>query len=181
MSALSKTLPILAALGMSSLVLATPQTAHAATSISCDAAGQTHFSPGVQMLPQSEQVTYQGGNRSCVDHSDLGLTSARISASFADVELSCVASNFGTGTGTASIQWTAGGAGTLTSKVDIAIDETVLNKARVSGVVTDGPFRGQRFTGEFETSLLKGAGKCTAGAMFGGVKSAAFSGHFSIG
>ncbi|SEG64247.1 hypothetical protein SAMN05444920_103659 [Nonomuraea solani] len=180
MSKLAKTLPALATLGVSALFLAAPQPAQAVTEISCDAAGDTHFSPGVQMFPQSEAVAYRGTERGCIDHSDMGITSARLSATFGDVDLSCVASDFGGGTGTATIEWTVNG-GKQTSTVDLTIDETMLNTAKVSGVVTKGVFEGQRFTGEFDTNLLGGAGKCTAGALFGGVKSAGFKGHFSIG
>ncbi|TMR10490.1 hypothetical protein ETD86_39235 [Nonomuraea turkmeniaca] len=180
MPTLGKTLPAMAALGVSALFLAAPQTAYAADSISCVAVGQTHFTPGVQMFPQSEIVTYQGVKSTCIDHSDMGITSARITASFGDVDLSCVASDFGTGTGTAAIEWDMNGS-KQTSKADIAIAETVLNTARVTGVVTEGPFAGRRFTGKFDTSLLKGTGKCSAGALFGGVKSADFKGSFSIG
>ncbi|WP_188191382.1 hypothetical protein [Nonomuraea sp. SYSU D8015] len=180
MSTLAKTLPAFAALGVSALFLAAPQAAYAAGEVSCNASGQTHFLPGVQMFPQSETVTYRGAKVACVDHGNLGITSARISATFDDVDLSCVASDFGTGTGTATIEWYLNGA-KVTSKADIRIDETVLNRARVSGVVTQGPFAGRPFRGEFDTNLLMGGGKCTAGALFGGVKSADFKGHFSVG
>ena len=128
------------------------------------------------MIAQAYHVTYRGDNRNCIDHSGSGITSARITATFDGVELSCVASNFGDGTGAATVEWNTGD----TSKIDLNIDETVLNTAKVSGSVTEGPFQGQRFSGEFDTSLLKGAGKCTAGALFGGVQSAGFKGHFSI-
>ncbi|MGN9837037.1 hypothetical protein ACTMTI_02825 [Nonomuraea sp. H19] len=180
MSPLAKALPALAALGMSSLFLATPQAAYAADSIACAASGETHFTPGVQMVAQSQIVTYQGDHRGCVDHSGMGITSARITASFNHVNLSCVASHFGTGSGTATIDWTMNGR-KQTSTAHITIDETVLNTARVSGIVTSGAFTGRQFTGEFDTSLLKGGGQCTVGALFGGVTSAGFNGHFSIG
>jgi hypothetical protein len=180
MSTLRKTLPAVAALGVSALFLAAPQAAYAADSVSCQTAGETHFTPGVQMFQQSQFVTYRGVSSSCVDHSDLGITSARITASFDDVDLSCVASRFGTGTGVATIVWDANGA-RQTSHADITIDDTVLNTAKVSGVVTEGPFAGQRFTGKFNTSLLTGAGKCSSGALYGGVMNAEFKGAFSIG
>jgi hypothetical protein len=180
MSTPAKTLPAVAALGVSALFAAAPQTAYAADAISCATSGQTHFLPGVDMTSQSQHVTYQGNDSDCVDHSDLGITSARMRATFEEVDLSCVASNFGTGTGTGTITWNVNGA-KPTSKVDFRIGETVFNVAEVFGVVTEGPFAGRPFTGEFDTSLLGAAGKCTAGALFGGVKSADFKGHFSIG
>ncbi|MFI7697950.1 hypothetical protein [Nonomuraea sp. NPDC049480] len=180
MSALSKALSPLAALGVSTLLLAAPQAAYAADSISCEAAGQTHFLPGVAMLQQSQHVTYQGVVSNCVDFGDLGIRRARISVTFEDVDLSCVARDFGTGRGTATIQWHVNGAKT-TSEADITIDETEINTAEVSGFVTEGPFAGRPFTGEFDTNLLQATGKCTTGALFGGVKSADFNGHFSIG
>ncbi|NRQ38770.1 hypothetical protein HII36_44150 [Nonomuraea sp. NN258] len=51
----------------------------------------------------------------------------------------------------------------------------------MSGTVQSGQFQGQSFTGQFQTDLLSGAAKCTGGALFGGVKSARFTGHYSIG
>ncbi|MFB8182158.1 hypothetical protein ACFC8N_40380 [Streptomyces sp. NPDC055966] len=65
------------------------------------------------------------------------------------------------------------------SVVNLTIDRTVLNDATVSGYVTEGLFKGHGFSGTFSTSLFGGAGKCTIGAPFGGVKEAAFTGEYS--
>ncbi|WP_214415113.1 hypothetical protein [Sphaerisporangium fuscum] len=182
MSTPLKTAVLAAAVALGGLAVpATATTAHAAaTSVSCDASGTTNFTPGVQLFPQSHQVSYRGDDRTCNDNSGMGIQSARITADFTGVELSCLASNFGAGAGSGTIEWTINGA-KLKSRVDLTIDSSVLNKATVSGVVRSGPFEGQRFSGEFETNLLGGAGKCTFGAPFGGVKNAAFTGHYSIG
>ncbi|NDZ81583.1 hypothetical protein G3I19_24235 [Streptomyces sp. SID10853] len=164
------------------LAVGSPAAAQAApnVSISCSAAGETHFSPGVQLFPLSQHVTYQGENSRCADNSGLGVREARISAGFQGVIVSCVAGGFGTGSGSGTIEWILDDGTRLTSQVELRIDRTVLNTATVSGYVRQGRFEGQSFSGEFTTELFGGAGKCTVGAPFGGVRNAAFTGQFSI-
>ncbi|MEU6999793.1 hypothetical protein [Nonomuraea sp. NPDC046570] len=170
-----------AALSLTTAALTAPTAAQAnAVSVSCDASGITSFTPGVQLFPQSHQVTYRGDEAICNDHTGLGVQSARLTADFSGVTLSCLASAFGQGTGSGTIEWNIGGS-RLQSRLDLNIDETFLNTAKVSGVIHEGPFEGRRFTGQIETSLLGGAGKCTFGLPFGGVKNANFTGHYSIG
>ncbi|MBB5138952.1 hypothetical protein HNP84_008714 [Thermocatellispora tengchongensis] len=168
----------LGALAAAVTLTAVPAPAEArALSISCAASGQSRFSPGVQLLPQSQQVTYLGDERSCNDHSGNGITGARITADFRDVRLSCVASQYVSGSGTGTITWDNG----ETSSVEVSIDESLFHQASVSGVVRRGLFAGKRFTGQFSTDLLAGGVKCTAGVFFGGLRQAPFTGEFSIG
>ncbi|MFD7019869.1 hypothetical protein [Streptomyces sp. NPDC059928] len=161
--------------------LALPASASAApnVTVSCSAAGQTHFSPGVQLWPRPQHVSYQGQEGPCNDNSDIGIRSARITADFDGVTLSCL-SGGGTGSGTGTIEWTTLDGYRLRSVVNLTIDETVLNDATVTGYVTDGPLKGHGFSGTFNTNLFSGAGKCTIGAPFGGVKEADFTGEYSI-
>ncbi|GAA4917790.1 hypothetical protein HD597_005763 [Nonomuraea thailandensis] len=179
MSVLTKTLSAVAALGLAAVAVAvTPGSAQAAVSISCQASGSTSFSPGVQAVPMNQQISYRGDSRTCADHSGSGIRSARITADLHDIELGCVASSGGTGSGSATIQWEPGG---QSSEVDITVDSSVLATGQVSGTVTRGPFEGQRFTGEFETSLVRGAFDCSVGAFAGGVRRGNFTGRFTIG
>jgi hypothetical protein len=173
----------LALAGMTAgLALGTPATAQAAgISVSCSASGKTLFSPGVQLFPIPQQVTYRGAEEECTDTSAVGIREAKITANFQNVILSCLAGGIGTGTGSGSITWTLNNGAKATSWVELRIDRTVLNVASVSGHVRQGVFAGQSFSGDFSTDLLGGAGKCTLGAPFGGVKEAAFTGNFSIG
>ncbi|WP_329166378.1 hypothetical protein OG709_14255 [Streptomyces sp. NBC_01267] len=163
--------------------LSAPATAQADPhiSVSCTAAGETHFSPGVQLFPLPQQIAYEGKNSGCVDNSGVGIREAKISAGFRDVIISCVAGGFGTGSGSGIIEWTLDDGTKLSSQVDLRIDHTILNTSSVSGHVRQGPFQEQSFSGEFTTALFGGAGKCTAGAPFGGVRNAAFTGQFSVG
>ncbi|HEX4813087.1 MAG TPA: hypothetical protein VFV66_10095 [Nonomuraea sp.] len=181
MPVITKTLATLAALGAAGLTLAaTSAPAQAAVSVACDASGTTNFTPGVQAVPISQQISYRGDDRTCSDHTGFGIRSARITADLHNVELSCLASGGGSGSGSATIEWTTGG-GRQTSEIDITIDSSVLNSGKVSGVVRRGPFEGQRFSGQFDTNLLTGAFSCTFGAPLGGVKNATFNGHYTIG
>ncbi|MFI7616550.1 hypothetical protein ACIBP6_35525 [Nonomuraea terrae] len=175
MSAVVRALPALVALPL----LTAPSPAYAATEISCRAAGNAHFLPGVQMSGQSQHVTYRGTQQDCIDHSALGITAVRFSAEFEDVDLACVDRDFGRGTGTATLQWRLGQA-KPTSTADVTIEDTTANRVTMWGVVREGAFEGRRFRGAFDTSLLGGAGRCEAGALFGGVRSAPFEGSFSI-
>lgn len=161
----------------------TPTAAQAAPNVlvACTAAGQTDFAPGVQFFPLAQRVTYQGNESSCEDNSGLGIASATISAGFQGVVISCLGGGFGTGSGSGTIEWALDNGETLSSQIDLEIDHTVLNTATVSGHVLRGAFQGETFGGTFSTDLFGGAGKCTAGAPFGGVKNAAFTGQFNIG
>jgi hypothetical protein len=165
------------------ITVGSPTAAQAAPDIlvSCTAAGTTSFAPGVQLLPLPQRVTYQGEDSSCEDNSGLGVAGASISAGFHGVIISCIGGGFGTGSGSGTIEWTLDNGDKASSRVDLEIDHTVLNTASVSGHVLDGPFQGETFGGTFTTQLFDGAGKCTAGAPFGGIKNAAFTGQFSIG
>ncbi|MBX7554204.1 hypothetical protein ABZX95_40335 [Streptomyces sp. NPDC004232] len=148
-------------------------------SVSCSASGETHFSPGVQLWPRQQHVSYQGQDGQCNDNTEASIASARITADFDGVTLSCL-SGGGTGSGTGTIEWSTTDGYRLRSVVNLTIDRTVLNDATVSGYVTEGLFKGHGFSGTFSTSLFGGAGKCTIGAPFGGVKEAAFTGEYSI-
>lgn len=165
------------------LTVGVPTSAQAAPDVlvACTAAGQTHFAPGVQLFPLAQRVTYQGQDSSCEDNSGTGIVSASISAGFHGVIISCLGGGFGTGSGSGTIEWTLEDGETFSSQVDLEIDHTVLNTASVSGTVLDGAFQGETFGGTFTTKLFEGAGKCTAGAPFGGIKNADFTGQFSIG
>lgn len=148
--------------------------------VSCSASGTTYFSPGVQVLPMPQHISYQGQEGQCADSSGLGIREAKITANFENVIVSCVAGGMRTGNGSGTIEWTLDDGTKLTSQVDLSIDRTALNTASVSGHVTQGRFQGQGFSGEFTTDLFGGAGKCTIGAPMGGVKDAAFNGRYSI-
>ncbi|MGW4382266.1 hypothetical protein [Kitasatospora sp. NPDC004531] len=170
------------ALSAGALVVApTAADAAAAVTASCSASGQVHFDPGVQLFPRAQDVTYQGEDGSCNDYSGLGLTSAALTANFAGVTLSCLASgSSGTGKGTGRIDWTDAFGGSYTSTVDLQIDGSALNTGHLSGAVSGGLFQGHTFTATLTTSLIGGGVDCTVGAPAGGVKNADFTGDFNI-
>ncbi|MER6239698.1 hypothetical protein ABT185_27125 [Streptomyces clavifer] len=170
--------------GAVAITMGTPTAAQAAAPnvlVACTAAGQTNFAPGVQVFPLAQRVTYQGQDSSCEDNSGVGVASATISAGFHGVIISCLGGGFGTGIGSGTIEWTLRNGEKISSQINLEIDNTVLNTASVSGHVLQGAFQGEAFGGTFTTELFNGASKCTAGAPFGGVKNAAFTGQFSIG
>ncbi|MGH3239378.1 MAG: hypothetical protein ACRDNL_03305 [Spirillospora sp.] len=156
--------------------LAGPAHAQPEGPVSCDASGSSRFTPGVQAVPQPVAVTYVGDNRACQDPD---YTSARFTANFRSVALSCLASDPGQGSGSGSgtIHWSTG----ESSQVDLTLESTALNTATVSGTVREGPFAGQRFSGKFTTDLVGGAFNCSFGAPTGGVTSADFTGSYTVG
>ncbi|MFB4284158.1 MULTISPECIES: hypothetical protein [unclassified Nonomuraea] len=180
MSTLTRTLSAVTVAGLSALFLAAPQPAQAYSEISCFGAGDASFSSEVGMATESTDVSYRGKERSCIDHSGAGITSARFSVTFDDVPLSCAATHFGGvgSTGTAIIEWKMNGAKQI-SELDVYIDETMLNDIKIRGVVTKGVFKNRRFTGMFDMNLVGRSGKCATGS-FDTVNSTSFDGDFSI-
>lgn len=175
---------ILAAAGTTvGLTLTAPAVAQAQAnvSVSCDASGQTLFSPGVQLIPLPQQITYRGREEQCNDTSGYGVSAAKITANFQNVIASCLAGGMRTGNGSGTIEWTLGNGLKVRSQVQLTIDRTVLHTASASGYISQGPFAGQGFSAEITTDLVSGAAKCTLGALLGGIKEAPFTGHFSVG
>ena len=164
------------------LGLIAPATAGAAPSVtvSCQSSGPMHFSPGVQLIPLAQHITYDGQDGLCNDNSGTDIHSARLSAGFEGVVLSCEAGGFGTGTGSGTIEWTTTEGYVLHSTVELRFDHNVGNLVSISGTVTDGAFTGHTFSSSFTTDLFGGAGKCTIHAPFGGVTEASFDGQFTI-
>ncbi|MFI0480451.1 hypothetical protein [Actinomadura sp. 9N215] len=169
----------LSAAALSAAMLGLAGSAHAqAGPVSCDASGASRFTPGVQAAPQPVAVTYVGDDRACQDPGG-AFTSARITANFRNVTLSCLASYPGpvSGSGSGTVHWSNG----EQSEVDLTLENSTLNSASVTGTVREGPFAGQRFTGKFATDLAAGAFKCSFGAPVGGVSSADFTGSYTVG
>ncbi|HEX4816951.1 MAG TPA: hypothetical protein VFV66_29780 [Nonomuraea sp.] len=154
----------------------------AAPSISCHVAGEAVFSPGVQAVGQEHRVGYLGDERDCVDHSGIGIDSARLDAAFEDVRLSCRARDVGGGRGTATVTWKAGGV-ELTSVADVEVERTSGDTATVTGVVREGPFGGRRLTARLRTGLVGGNGRCAAvnREEAAEVRGSAFTGDLAIG
>ncbi|NUO99573.1 MAG: hypothetical protein HOW71_12990 [Nonomuraea sp.] len=178
MPTLAKTL---AATGVTALCLtATPVPAHAATTISCKVSGQAQYMPGAQRLLQPDLVMQQRRVWNCVDRGNLGVATARLTANFTGVDLSCGARNFSTATGWVTIVWTIRGV-EQTSKAQVAITEVAGNTAKVSGTVKSGQFLGRPFTGRFDTTLFGGTGTCISGSGIGNSITTTFKGDFSVG
>ncbi|MFI9788835.1 hypothetical protein ACIHEI_35800 [Kitasatospora sp. NPDC051984] len=168
-------------LGAALVAPAAASAAPAAVKVSCQAAGQVHFNPGVELLPRAQHVSYQGQEGACDDFSKFDIMTAKLTMSFDDVSLSCLASgSSGSGKGSAKIEWTEEDGETAESILDVQIDNSALNVGHVSGQVRSGQFKGHGFTGTFKTSLVAGGIECTIGAPGGGVKDADFTGDFSI-
>ncbi|MFD8478229.1 hypothetical protein [Kitasatospora sp. NPDC059673] len=168
-------------LGAALVAPAAATAAPAAVSVSCSAAGQVHFNPGVELFPRPQHVSYQGQDGTCDDFSDFDIRTAKLTMSFDDVPLSCLASgSSGSGKGSGKIEWTNEYGDTAESILDVQIDDSTLNVGHVSGHVRSGQFEGHGFSGTFKTSLVGGGVSCTIGAPAGGVKDADFTGDFSI-
>ncbi|QNT91873.1 hypothetical protein HEP81_01544 [Streptomyces griseofuscus] len=114
------------------LTAPTVATAAPNVTISCSASGRTHFTPGVQLWPRQQHVSYQGRDGRCNDNTDIGISSACITADFDGVTLGCL-SGGGTGSGTGTIEWTTVDGYRLRSTFNLTIDKTVLNDANVTG------------------------------------------------
>lgn len=164
------------------LGLVAPATAGAAPSVavSCQSSGLMHFSPGVQLFPLRQHITYDGQAGQCNDNSGLGIRTASLSESFQGVVLSCEGGGFGTGSGSGTIDWTSADGFVRHSTVELRFDHNIGPLVSISGSVISGPFTGHTFSSTFTTNLFGGAGKCTIGAPFGGVTEADFDGQFTI-
>lgn len=157
----------------------TPANADPKVFVSCSTTGQAHFTPGIQIIPLPEQVTWrEDGN--CQDYSGNGIDQATLSTAFQNQVMSCVASPASTGTGSGIIEWTLGNESKITSGVDLNLDRTFLNMAHITGVVRQGAFIGRQFAGDVRVDFFQGAGDCTAGIPSGGLTEASLTGNFTI-
>ncbi|MGW0894910.1 hypothetical protein [Saccharopolyspora sp. NPDC002578] len=150
-----------------------------ATSVRCDAGGRVEFSPGLLPMPQDVTASVTSTRHSCTDFSGNGIARASFEGVFG-ARLSC---GLGAGTGTpgsARIGWEYENGTTAESAAEVTLTGQTLNQGNFTGTVEDGPLAGQSVEGNFAVDLASGGIGCAQGAPTGGLKTAKFTGGFTI-
>jgi hypothetical protein len=156
----------------------------AAANVSCQAGGQASFDPGLLPVPvpRDTHVQYNGQDRSCTGMTAGGseIATAKFSGSF-QAPMSCVVGGGDVPTpGSGMIEWKTKNGKTLRSTLSITISGQMFNEATVDGSVTDGAYVGAKVHGKFRVDLFKEGLNCAGQSFFGGLKSAPFTGSFTI-